>query len=543
MTAHLLFVPGASPTYVPLGIASLAAWLAREVPALPLQVRDLNIALWERIDARLAGQSLAPLFLKGLVGNFYDEGQYQNWLEPMAALYREWHRLEEELQQELRGGAATEGGDWYRQQLAEQLQFEAGDDLLLSALYPQQLLHAVWISRWARARQPDLRILIGGAALSAIDLDEFLLALPEVDAIYRGEGEEALSRLYGGEPLLAIPGFSRLDHGLPHHAPKSKGPDITTLPIPDFGFAELERYWNPEPVLPLVFSRSCRWKRCRFCSHNFSFARYRCTSYGHFADQVEALIARHPVRHFYLADQYVGADDLAGISQALLDRGLDIRFHVMGRPTVDYSPEILELAFRAGCRWISWGVESGAGQLLDDCDKGTTPEGVARVLHDANEAGISNLAMMIFGLPGTSDASFQQTLDWAAAVTDTVDAFTSSSFQLFAHTPFFIHRDRFRLHPVEREVLLWIDGLPVHSNRWSYGVVDDQGGVVPPPGGHEVELWHAWRSWVRGGERFLEHLPAEHYLLHSSHRAITSLGPSHYDDTRPGRHRIVSIAS
>ncbi len=39
--------------------------------------------------------------------------------------------------------------------------------------------------------------------------------------------------------------------------------------------------------------------------------------------------------------------------------------------------------------------------------------------------------MMIFGLPGSDDDALQQTLDTAADVSEAVDAFTSSSFQLF----------------------------------------------------------------------------------------------------------------
>ena len=134
---------------------------------------------------------------------------------------------------------------------------------------------------------------------------------------------------------------------------------LETLGAPDFEVFDLARYPNPTPVLPIVMSRDCSWRRCRFCAHNFSFGGYRIKPISQVVDELESLISRHGASHFYFADQYISAATLEKLSDEILQRNLSVRFHLMGRPTRDHTPKRLTKAADAGCRWISWGIETG----------------------------------------------------------------------------------------------------------------------------------------------------------------------------------------
>ena len=79
---------------------------------------------------------------------------------------------------------------------------------------------------------------------------------------------------------------------------------------------------------------------------------------------------------------------------------LKCSFHIMARTLGSYTPALLEKAARAGCCWISWGMESGSQKLLDIMRKGTEVKTSAEVIKTASSFGISNLLMMIFGAPG-----------------------------------------------------------------------------------------------------------------------------------------------
>ncbi|MBE0616729.1 MAG: radical SAM protein, partial [Proteobacteria bacterium] len=285
------------------------------------------------------------------------------------------------------------------------------------------------------------------------------------------------------------------------------------LPAPDFSGLPLDRVFNPVPVLPALYSRGCKWRRCRFCAHNFSYGGYRAKAAQRCVDELEGYATRHGARHFYFADLYVDAPDLEALADEILARRLDLHFHVLGRPTRDYTAARLEKLAAAGCRWISWGVESGSQRLLDVAGKGTQVETVERVLRDSHAAGISNLAMMIYGLPTSGDEDLRQTFGFLERVYPTVDAMTASAFALFENTPFARSAPRFGLAVTGLQEEVRVGSHPVRSRRFGFREQAADGSLRPPRGAVEVGEWQRRRQWL-GDVPFLERVACEHYLLH-----------------------------
>lgn len=489
----LFFSPGAHPTYIPLGLASLAGYARLYAPEAPLEVVDLNIRFWQQVMARNADSALVQGFFRGHVGDFYNPTLYSLYRGQLDLYYRHIKGVEQALKDSWPGGEPVPVPELDALLEMPELETANRPRIAFSVMYPGQLLFALYLSRRLKQLHPGAEVVLGGAAMSALDVSELRRGAFWIDGVFEGEGEVPFAAWLKGQPVPQKHPVLSLD----------------CLPDPDYSFANLADYLSPEPVLPVVFSRGCQWKRCRFCCHNASFRGYRAATCDEFAKRLGRLQLRYGTRFFYLADQYVSAEDLRGISQAILDEGLDVRFHVMGRPGSEYTQEILELARKAGCRWISWGVESFSARLLEICDKGTTPAEIARVLEQSSQAGISNLAMMIFGLPGNSEEFLQETLDWATHLHPAVDAFTSSQFQLFGGTPFFRSRSRYGLEVVEQEVLLQLGPQPVHSRRYAYRL--SEGGTRLT---REIDVWERWKLFTRGGPSFYETLLCEHYLLH-----------------------------
>jgi len=511
----LLFVPGAHPTYIPLGIASLYSYIQKKLPG-SINATDLNILLWNHFFNSADPVSLAPAFFRGAIGDFYSRELYTAYLGELPFFYSEFRDLEHDLKKFLDTGEMNEWSAFYKKFIFDNLNLAGDETIALSVMYPDQIVHMISIAAILKNEFPGLTIITGGAALTAVDMDELMNAAPFINLFYRGEGEDGLYNILSGDSPESIRGFSIRHNGKNNHNPPPAAVDMTELPAPDFSFCNFNDYLTPEPVLPVVFSRGCRWRRCSFCSHNFSFAGYRTSAYRSFTEKLSYYHDTYGISQFYFADQYIGADDLKNISGAISDAGLDIRFHVMGRPTDDYTSDVLHSAFKAGCRWISWGVESGSMDLLNICSKGTEPGTIEKVLCRSSEAGISNLAMMIFGLPGSDSRRFQETLDFAGRINDYVDAFTSSSFQLFEGTPFFRDRGSLGIELLGRELLLKIKGKEIHSRRWDYRIASGSGDDVFP-NQSEIRQWKQWKSWVRGGDTFKETLGSEHYLLYCSH--------------------------
>jgi len=350
--------------------------------------------------------------------------------------------------------------------------------------------------------------------MAALDVGELLAATEGfVDGVVVGEGEAAVALLADGASLEAA-GVWTLDGAGAAVAPVA----MEQMRTPDFTALDLGLYANPRPVLPVAMSRDCAWRRCRFCAHNFSFAGYRRKQVEQFVDELEVLIGRHGARHFYLADQYVAAVTLEKLSEEILRRRLDVAFHAMCRPTADYTRERLELAAKAGCCWISWGVETGSQRLLDLVGKGTRRQEIEQVIVDSFNAGIANLLMMIFGLPTGADADLAETFDLLERVYRESLDIKASSFVLFEGTDLARSAEELGMVVTGRQRLLEVAGRAVHSTRLMFEVRGDDGVLMEPRGGFEVSRWQQRRRWLGGGQ-FWETLACEHFLLYCAERA------------------------
>jgi anaerobic magnesium-protoporphyrin IX monomethyl ester cyclase len=525
--ALLLFPPGAQPSYRPLGAACLLG-LYRTLERtgglkMDFEVLDLNLECWNTLaDSNPDSSQRLWRDFTSQGALFYDRELY---LENIPLRSRAFAEMEEHLRTSIISGdpAVPPQCTPLLRSCAEKALGKSPRLLLLSCLYLQQLLPALVISLLMKQQKRDLTIIMGGAAISALEQEELLDAAWWIDALIPGEGEAAFEALLSGSPLESVPGLlSRRGINKPGRALEGK-----ELPVPDFSFIPARQPGSagldgqvsflPEEVIPLSFSRGCKWRSCRFCAHNNSFFEYRPKCAVMFVQELEELAARTGSRHFYFTDQYIDGYDLAIIAREIIRRGLKIHYHYMGRPTLrDYPGGTFELLSESGCRWISWGVESGSKRLLELTAKGTRPEDIAKVLHASSLAGINNLAMMIFGLPLSDEIALQETFDFIETISPSVAGITESSFVLYRNTPFGRTPRRFGLKPGEQELLFTVGEKKVHSMKTSFREIAADGTTRPPSGPEEISRWARRRDWIFPDPLYRS-LPAEHYLLYAAH--------------------------
>jgi radical SAM superfamily enzyme YgiQ (UPF0313 family) len=108
----------------------------------------------------------------------------------------------------------------------------------------------------------------------------------------------------------------------------------------------------------------------------------------------------------------VNRDQVIDLCQRMIDEKIDI--HWTSNSRVDFvDEEMLQLMGRAGCRLISWGIESGNEQILKHARKGAYPDKAERALRWAKQASIMNWGYFIIGLPGETEQTIRQTIDFA----------------------------------------------------------------------------------------------------------------------------------
>ena len=82
--------------------------------------------------------------------------------------------------------------------------------------------------------------------------------------------------------------------------------------------------------------------------------------------------------------------------------------------TVDL--ETLRAMRSAGCRIVSFGIESGSQILLDRAKKGTTVVQAREAVALAKSAGLSTLGHFLLGLPGETEATARETVSFALSL-------------------------------------------------------------------------------------------------------------------------------
>ena len=283
----------------------------------------------------------------------------------------------------------------------------------------------------------DCPIVLGGP--HATLFPEELVADPAVDYVIVGEGEETLrelarilelwllpegSRRPPAAALAAIQGLVWTHNGFRGRREIERNPerplikDLDALPFPARKKFALERYTlqapTGEPMATVLSSRGCPFN-CSYCFKGIVGRTYRQRSPENVLQELRLLVDHYGYRHIYFIDDLFAYDQerLTALCEEILAEGLDIRWQCLAR--VDrVTPEVLRLMYRAGCREVHYGIESGNPEILRRIGKAITLDQVRQAVTWTAEAGILVKGYFMLGLPGDTAETMQQTIDFAS---------------------------------------------------------------------------------------------------------------------------------
>jgi radical SAM superfamily enzyme YgiQ (UPF0313 family) len=192
--------------------------------------------------------------------------------------------------------------------------------------------------------------------------------------------------------------------------------NLDDLPMPMHHLLPLDTYRIPMikgPYTFIVTSRGCT-AGCKYCIKHVSYQySVRLRSPENIMQELWLLhdLGIHNI-HMY-ADLFTASrDQVVGLCKLIIEQGLKLRWTCNSR--VDYvDEEMLQLMGKAGCWMISWGIESASEEILRRARKGAFPDKVEQALRWSKQAGIGNWGYFIIGLPGESEATIRQTIDFA----------------------------------------------------------------------------------------------------------------------------------
>ncbi len=192
--------------------------------------------------------------------------------------------------------------------------------------------------------------------------------------------------------------------------------DLDDMPIPKHELLPLREYRMPlikGPFTFIVTSRGCP-AGCTYCIKHVSYqysARLRSPEL--LVKEMWELkkLGIHNI-HMYADLFTVNREQVVELCKLMIEENINIKWTCNSR--VDYvDEEMLQLMGKAGCWLISWGIESGNEQILRHARKGAYPEKAERALRWAKQAGIKNWGYFIIGLPGETEETIRQTIDFS----------------------------------------------------------------------------------------------------------------------------------
>ena len=215
-------------------------------------------------------------------------------------------------------------------------------------------------------------------------------------------------------------------------------PDLDDMPIPMHHLLPWDKYRMPlikGPFTFIVTSRGCP-AGCTYCIKHVSYQfSVRLRSAEKIMEELWQLKKMGLNNIHMYADLFtVNRDQVVDLCQRMIDEKINLKWTCNSR--VDYvDEELLAMMGKAGNWLISWGIESGSEQILRHARKGAYPDKAARSLHWARNAGIKNWGYFIIGLPGETEATIRETIDFSKGLPLDIALFHVAA--PYPGTPFF----------------------------------------------------------------------------------------------------------
>jgi len=280
-----------------------------------------------------------------------------------------------------------------------------------------------------RGKNPELKTIFFGSHPTFMPRET--LAHSEVDFIVMKEPfyavRDLVRALSSGWNIDDIPGIGYIDSGKPVIHPDYPFIDFEEIPIADRGLLPKHDYFNPiirnYPYTTTNTSYGCPG-RCSFCiAPGMMGKKLRYWSAEKVLMEIEYLLSEG-IREIYYRDETftIFSKRNMSIFRSIIDKGLDFSWLCNVRVGT-VKKEELALMADAGCRLIKVGVESGSQEILDRSRKGIRTVDTERLFLWAKEIGIDTHAHLMFGMPGETVKTMEETLRFIEKIKPTtIDA-------------------------------------------------------------------------------------------------------------------------
>lgn len=243
-----------------------------------------------------------------------------------------------------------------------------------------------------------------------------ILKRPYIDAVCFGEGDIAFPKMLDdickNKMIIGqYPGFGIRDgkNRVIDCGDEKLTTDLNNLPYADYSDFDLDKY--TKRLLPVTTSRGCIGN-CKFCNESPHWKRYRYRTAKNIFDEISYQMHIYPdIKEFWFNDSLINGNIkmLDELSTLFVKSKIGIKFGGQALIRPEMNIELLTKMEKAGCTFISYGVETGSNKVLKDMGKTYNIDTAKRVIRDTHRAGIQVIFNIIAGLPGEQEEEFHET--------------------------------------------------------------------------------------------------------------------------------------
>lgn len=324
--------------------------------------------------------------------------------------------------------------------------------LALSILTQNSLMFAEDLCYHVTVQNPDIKIVLGGSGLDILQQDfnarwyDLMLNSGLADTVIIGEGEKSLAQVIKNNVSGVV------------SVPQLTSQDLDSVPFPDYSdydfsfyHTEAETYWllrekvrqGNEHIFLITASKGCV-KDCSFCDVGRIWSKFRFRSGERVAEEILYLHQRYGAKYFSFTDSLMnGALKPYAIMNEILAERLPntVKYdgQIICRSQREMPERYFEFMSRAGCHFVSIGMESGSEQVRMHMGKGSRQEDVHYTTGMLIKHGIRQGWNIIAGYPTETDLDWQQTMDlikyWLPRSNGLIQIQPIDTFQMLAGTP------------------------------------------------------------------------------------------------------------
>jgi anaerobic magnesium-protoporphyrin IX monomethyl ester cyclase len=315
--------------------------------------------------------------------------------------------------------------------------------------------HFNWIKKLhEELKNLGVKLIVGGPDPSGHPGDY----LDRADMVIQGEGERAV-----------IDAIQFLQENYPHMVIHKPLMNIDCVPWPlrkfdGFDVRNFHQEFHDGLLTTVMFSRGC-YGACKFCNSKSIWERQvRRRNPNNCAVEI-----RH-IRNEYGFDRFFPEDDsFCSLSSWVIEfcdliKNDAFKWRCLTRAR-DLNMVVLDSMYKAGCRRVSIGVESGSAKILRNISKGETVSQQMRGIKLAKQVGMEVQAFFILGLPGEDKSTIEETRKFLEEARP--DFFNLTLLRVFPDSDIYLERDKLDIEILDfdPEASWYSGGLPKSGVR------------------------------------------------------------------------------